>query len=806
MASSNSFKDFSLDVNLSKVDAISLMEHMTLRNACTDYRDAGGSRWVPNDIPEASAAVSSEQIPCLNRFDNIVGHMKNSQMICFPLQRANTLIDVIDALSNKLDVAFRTGRLWALPDTIEYQFSGDAHAEWIASEGIVPEHHYEILRKLRSSPGPPLSASTTHAAMEKDHYINSASYDSTYLYPHNAAISIGLIGSLHDNQCIDMSPGEDRIPDMNNRSYKTDEYIGYICAGHTSHSTEAGRVRRVTCSTRVRILTEDTISQLDNIACDITNNTDNNSSDRWTIFCMGIYCEISYAHVIKLCSAHRILSLTEPTKFSLHITESKKLVIISISCGTLIKQASNGYWADNVETYKSSKIRNSIRPRIDTEGADQARACFSAYFGLITYMNENRAPRPLIASVQTPQAVCLPWCPGNAAVSPCYTFDPIVTTPLYAAVLQDAKYNDTNISSYLPGENVQCLFLNTEYTYEDAIMVSRRYVDNGGFSTISLCSYNISRNETILPVGSTMCGIVCKWWKSPCQRGCSHNVNDLSKGRRYAVGYTATGVVHSVTELKNGDINVRVRSHQQLQDGDKLSMGHGQKGIAVIVNYEDMPVAYNPDHGQIIPDIVMGMSSVVTRQTNGLIYEAAKSLSLFRNCESLPYIVKPGERPDIDDEFMVMSGTRGKIYTTLTYDDAGNIKPIATRASLGIVRVFNQTQMSRERHQISHIKVGKNSLRTPDGRARGGGVVYGEMEVQSASSAGLHCCNDEITDRGDKVVVKWCNECQRLGLLCTCTTEYNHISIKCPYDLLVADCVSASVYNGSFQYQVAPEL
>ena len=521
---------------------------------------------------------------------------------------------------------------------------------------------------------------------------------------------------------------------------------------------------------------------------------------------MGVYCTITCEEMILLCSHHRLLSLLGPTKFSLHVNENEKFAVISISCGTLIKQCSNGYWADNVEVYKSSRMRCGIKPKIDIKGRDQVRACFSAYFNLIPYMNENRAPRPLIASVQTPQATCLPWCPGNAAVSPCHTFNPVVTTSFYSAILQDISDGNANISAHLPGENVQCLFLNMEYTYEDAIVVSKRYVDNGGFSTISLCSYNISRNETILPVGSTMCGVLCKWWKSPCQQGCTHDFDILAKGGRYVVGYAPTGVVHSITELNNGDMNVRIKSHQQLQDGDKLSMGHGQKGIAVLTDYENMPIAHHPKHGQIIPDIVMGMSSVVTRQTNGLMYEAAKSLSLFANNEPLPYVAKSGERPNIDDEFLVTSGATGKYYRTLVYDDQGKVKFAPTKASLGVVRVFNQTQMSRERHQISHIRVGKNSLRTPDGRARGGGVAWGEMEVQSASSAGLQCCDDEIASRGDSIVGRFCTKCQRLGLLCTCTTEDNHILVKAAYDLIIADCISAVVFNGSFQYQVAPEL
>ena len=64
--------------------------------------------------------------------------------------------------------------------------------------------------------------------------------------------------------------------------------------------------------------------------------------------------------------------------------------------------------------------------------------------------------------------------------------------------------------------------------------------------------------------------------------------------------------------------------------------------------------------------------------------------------------------------------------------------------------------------QVSHVKVSKNALRTPDSRARGGGVAWGEMEVQSTSSAELQSCDNEIRERGDVIAGMWCRQCQRL--------------------------------------------
>lgn len=808
--SRTSLKDFSVPPCHSLLDSVSLREHLTLRNICVRYRNSHGASWVHAVPPEASAAVSSGQIPCLNRYENIVGHMSMNTMICFPLEEANSIIDLVSILAYRLEPAFRSGRLWAIPGTVKYRLGGAGTVKWLQDHNIVTLQDSELLTRIAPLLASPLSANTVHAAMEAGHYRNTVAYRSIFLYPHNAAMSVGLIGSLHDNQCIDMSPKEEnrKLPDMDARTYK-DDFIGFICAGHTSHSEEAGRVRRVACSVDIRLLTEDTILELGIVADKMgvkRQDYDNDKSESsWLVFCMGIYCSITSSELEILCSEHRLLSLSGPTTFSLHIDAGARVVVISIASGTLVKQCSNGYWADNIEVYHSSRLKHGIRPVISESGPDQHRACFSAYFNLIPYISSDRAPRPLISSVQTPQAVCLPWCPGDAAVSPCYSFSPMVTTPMYKDVMNDIHRGAATISSYLPGENVTCLFLNMEYNYEDAIIVSKRYVDNGGFSTISMCSYNIPQSENIPAVGSTMCGILYPWWKSPCQPHCSHDSEKLLKRRCFTSRGSPTGIVCEVAHLKSGDVNIKIRSHQQLQRGDKLSMGHGQKGIAVITPFEDMPCAYSSKHGKIVPDIVIAMSSIVTRQTNGVIYEAAKSLSLMCENSKLPAVVQACDTFDVGDDFTVRSGVDGSVFTTLTLGTDGNYQRAATKATLGIVRLFNQTQMSRERHQISHVKVGRNTLRTPGGRARGGGVVWGEMEVQSTSSAGLQWCDDEISERGDRIVGRWCVSCQRLGLLCTCTSEDSHILVKAPYDLVVLDCINAVVYNGSFQYQFSPE-
>lgn len=793
---------FELPRNQSYADSVSLANHMTLRNACIDYRDSHGISWVQSIAPEMSGAISDKEVPCMNKFDNIVGHVVNNKILCFPIQLCNSPVDLISILSSSVLRTVSHGRLWSLMGTVMYTCNGNQ--KWTTRDRhVTPEESY-ILSIIAEAPTSPVSASTVHAVLEAQHFDSGSDYDDVFRFPHGASPSAGLIGTLHDNQCIDMSPADERNkPNITARDYLS-EYKGFICAGHTSHSVEAGRIRRVTCDVRVRVLSNKLLHDLNELSTALTNTSTSNDTT-WTLFCMGYYVGITSSELIVILGYHKSVSIARLTTFSVHVDHDARLVTLSISSGTLLKLCSNECWADNVEVYKSSLTRSGIAPVIDTDGADQLRACFSGFFNLIPFISSDRAPRPLISSVQTPQAVCLPWCPGTAAVSPCYTFKPMITTPMYGQVLTDIESDMSNVSSHLPGENVMTLYLNLPGNYEDAILVSKRYIDNGGFSTMSVCVYSLPLNEYIPPPGSRLCAILSRWWKSPCQPGCKHTVDDITTTRRYATGYVSTGVIISITRQPTGSVSVRVRSHQQLQQGDKLSTGHGQKGVAVICNYDDMPIAYHPKHGTIVPDVVVAMSSVVTRQTNGQLYETAASLSAMANKSDVPVIVSASDVADIGDEFTVTDGLTGTLHTTAVIDDNGNINMEPTRASMGFVRMFNQTQMTRERHHVSHIAPGSRSVRTQTGRTAGGAVAWGEMEVQALSSSGLQHCNAEIVSRGDRSLCSVCVSCQRLGPLCTCTNQDNHVSTTISEDLKTLDITSYISHGTSFKYVVAPE-
>lgn len=789
-------KSFSLDAQHTSARAASLSNSMTLRNVNRDYRDAGGRCWKDSLMPELSGSEKQGLIPCLNKFDNTIGHVHDGTILCFPLKRSNTLLELVQSLGRDLEISLASGMYWCPRKLVRYTRSG---ISWSVDGVRVPEDDLSVLTYV-STLTAPISLSTVHAAMEAAWYPNRVNYHDVFKFPHNASQSTGLIGTLADNQCVDMLPGDrDKSVNVEDRLY-LDEYLGFICAGHTSHSGEAGKIRRVTCDVRVRILNRDTITSLKSAAGAVSATGDCS----WTVFCMGHYCVVCLDEVEKLLDYHRCTSVAGPTRYSLHINAIQRVLLISISSGVLTKRCSNTYWADNVEVHLNTRLSGSMRPTLNMDGPDQLRAYFSAFFSLHPYISSDRAPRPLMSSVQLPQAACLPWCPGTAAVSPCYSFDPLVTTPMYRAVMSCASTGEADVASTLPGENALVLYLNMPLTFEDAIMVSRRYVDNGGFSTISMALYdNLQKGEYVSPVGVPLCSKLSPWWKSPCPSHCKHTTEWLeSASRIYGVGRTPTSRVVSRSDAPSGDISVKVRTYQQLQQGDKLSTVHGQKGVAVMINYEDMPVAYT-SCGAIVPDVVVAMSSITTRQTNGQMYESAHALNVVRDGGPVPAVVHNGNRFTDFEDVSVRRGATGKLFMTAVRNDANATELALTKATIGMVRMFNQTQMSRERHHVSHLSMSKYTLRTPTGRAKGGAVAWGEMEVQAMSSQGSQYSEAELLERGDRIVVPACPTCKRLAVFCGLHTE--RIPVVLHYDLFVLDVTNYITSGGTFQYEFSLE-
>lgn len=179
-----------------------------------------------------------------------------------------------------------------------------------------------------------------------------------------------------------------------------------------------------------------------------------------------------------------------------------------------------------------------------------------------------------MSSTQALQAICFPFCPATAAITPVNVFKPLVTTPLYNRIMNDQVLND-DLAGYMPEENMCVLFQNLPLNYEDSIIMSSKYRDFGGFATISICNYNIPTTDYVPPVGLMVCSRLCYWWKNECQSHCTHTKEYITSTNSVNVFGPPTGVVVSSYITKSGFRLVNVKSFEQFQTGNKISIGHG---------------------------------------------------------------------------------------------------------------------------------------------------------------------------------------------------------------------------------------
>lgn len=93
------------------------------------------------------------------------------------------------------------------------------------------------------------------------------------------------------------------------------------------------------------------------------------------------------------------------------------------------------------------------------------------------------------------------------------------------------------------------------------------------------------------------------------------------------------------------------------------------------------------------------------------------------NKATLPHLVDNIVTPSMIDEFAVIRLDTGEHYYTHVTDWNDRHWREITNATLGFIRVLKQTRISRDRHPISHLSMKRTTLRTPSGRARGGGVA-----------------------------------------------------------------------------------
>lgn len=768
-----------------------ISEHLTLRRMCERYRDAGGRGWVGNGtVPELDGSLEEGQMCRMRGFPNIVGHPCDGRMLGYECIEFGDMQSMLNALVNNVSVAADSGMLWCPPLTVEYRRED---GKWLCGSLRVSDRASAILDAIDYSMEAPLSAYSCHAYYEAQRIPAHSPLREIFTYDSQVTPVAGMLGTLHNNTAIDVCVDEDpNVPDIAAREFQ-DRFEGIFCAGHTAHSQDAGIARRVTLNVDARIFTRQVATDLRNLLA----LSPGGGRETWTLFCMGYICSITEATAIGIWEHANELRMRGTPNLSVYLLHRARVTVISISSGVLAKRMSDGGYYDSCELHGGVSPAHRHPPPLVHDTDDQLETFFSPFFSVFPCLQSDRPPRPLMASVQTQQAVCTPWSPGTAAVSPCYTTRPLVRTKMTEEMLSATGDDVPDIADEVPGFDVCICFANLPENYEDAMVISQRFVDMGGFSSTAICHYLLPLGEYVPPDGFPLCSQVCRWWKSKCPSNCKHRKprEGESPRRVVSVDRNPTGTVISSRITASGEVSVSVLSYSPLQTGDKISTPHGQKGVSNILPPDDMPYGLTRDGDIIYFDIIMAISSVVNRQTNGQVYEAALGVSALRKGAPVIYC---GEKPDIEQEVTLVDGITGRENVTVL--DGREL--VVSRATFGFTRALSQTQMVRERHHVTHFVPGARSITAPKGRSRGGPVRLGEMDIQAMVSIGLVSCAKELLLRGNMVDCDVCTKCRRLRLLCQCDGGAEYVTVTMPYGTLVLDVTMAATDGCAMEYEL----
>ena len=278
-------------------------------------------------------------------------------------------------------------------------------------------------------------------------------------------------------------------------------------------------------------------------------------------------------------------------------------------------------------------------------------------------------------------------------------------------------------------------------------------------------SYRLLEDDGIVATESTVTGGDILIGKTSPPRFMEEYREFESKGpyrRDTSIGVrpSESGIVDTIVLTQSSDggkmFKVRIRDMRLPEIGDKFASRHGQKGVVgLLAKAEDLP--YTVDG--ISPDVLINPHAFPSRMTVGMMMESITGKAAALRGKKVDASAFVGEKMEDVKDVMEKAGFKysGK---EIMYDGRTG-KPFPVEVFIGVVYYQKLHHMVADKiHARARGQVQMLTKQPTEGRSRGGGLRFGEMERDCIIAYGASMIlKDRLLDESDKSDIFVCERC-----------------------------------------------